>query len=247
MNFDFHEQFKDYSNIDLLKIVRQPANYQVTAITAAEDILSTRQVSEEEISVVDQYLLDIENSEKDKKEKINALKSKVTDFLEPVLEPSEKTEPNKWVNIMLLILGILYVWTLFNTARSLIRFLQCSYCEFNIGIIFGLLPAIYTPFIFYLLIKRRRWGWILLFAENLYVLISGICNAYFFFKYQGYYHGVTASYLLPLLIRATFAIFLWRDYIVNYFGVTYETKKSTALYTTGATLLFVLVMFILFR
>ena len=165
MNFNFHEQFKDYSNIDLLKIVRQPANYQVTAVTVAEEILNTRQVSAEEISVVDQYLLDIENSEKDKKEKINALKSKVTDFLEPVLEPSAKTEPIKWLNILLLLTGIYYAWTFYNAVRGLIRFLKCTFCEFDIAIIFGLLTAIYVPFMFYFLLKRRRWGWILLFAD----------------------------------------------------------------------------------
>jgi hypothetical protein len=243
MDFDFYQQYKDYSNIDLLKIVRQPANYQLAAVAAAEEILRERQVSAEDISVVDQYFLDIENSEKGKKEKIEALKNKVTDLLEPVLQPGEKIEPNKWLNILLLIIAVQYAWTLFNTTWRLIQFLQCNYCSFDITIIAALLTLMYVPFIFFLLFKRRRWGWILLFADNLFTLISLISQSYIFFKYQSIHHGNITSYLLPILIRAAFASFLWRDSIANHFGVIHETKKRTALITTAGTLLFILSMY----
>lgn len=39
MDFDFHQQFKDYSNIELLKIVRQPANYQLAAVAICQSYL----------------------------------------------------------------------------------------------------------------------------------------------------------------------------------------------------------------
>jgi hypothetical protein len=247
MDFDFYQQYKEYSNIDLLKIVRQPANYQLAAVAAAENILLERQVFAEEISAVDQYFLDIENSEIYKKEKIDGLKNKLTDFLEPVLHPSEKVEPNKWVNILLLAIAIQYAWTLFNTARRLIRFLQCNYCGFEITIIVEILTLIYVPFIFFLLFKRRRWGWILLFADNLFVLISGICQSYIFFKHQNVHHGDIISFLLSILIRAAFVSFLWRDSIANHFEVIRETKKKAALITTAGTLLFIFVMYLLFE
>src|SRR3954464_10304228 len=101
MNFDFYEQYKDYSSTELLKIVKRPADFQPQAVAVAIQILSERQVTSEEIQLVDQYYQDIESSAKANKEKFDALKGKATDFFEPVLYPSEKVEPNKWVNILL--------------------------------------------------------------------------------------------------------------------------------------------------
>jgi hypothetical protein len=245
MDFDFHQQFKDYSNIDLLKIVRLPANYQPAAVKAAEDILSERQISADEISVADQYIQDIENSEKNKKEKIDVLKHRVTDFLEPVINPSEKVEPDKWVNILLLVIGIQYAWTIFKTVKVLIDYFQCTYCTFDIAIVISLWSLIYIPVIFFLLLKRRRWGWILLFADNLFVLISSVSQSYIFFKYQHIHQGDTTSFLVQIFIRAAFVSFLWRNSITEHFGVSYETKKKTALIATTATLLFIFITFLL--
>jgi hypothetical protein len=246
MDFDFYKQYKDYSNIDLLKIVRQPANYQSNAIAAAEDILRDRQLSPEDISIVDQYFLNIENLEKDKKEKIDALKYKVTDFLEPLFPHNEKVEPKKWLNILLLTIAVQYAWTLFKTVERLIRFFQCNYCSFDVTVVMGLFTLIYVPIIFFLLFKKRRWGWILLFADNLFVLISAISQSYIFFEYQSVHQGSMTSFLVPILIRVAFMSFLWRDSIANLFGIPHETKKKTALITSAATLLFIFIMYLLF-
>jgi hypothetical protein len=245
MDFDFHKQFKDYSNIDLLKIVRQPANYQPAAVKAAEDILSDRQISAEEISVADQYIQDVENSEKNKKEKINELKHKVADFLEPAIRPGEKVEPDKWVNILLLVIGIQYAWTIFKTVKGLIAYFKCTYCPFDITIAISLFSLIYIPVIFFLLLKRRRWGWILLFADNLFIVISSVCQSYIFFKYQHIHNGDTASYLVQILIRAAFVSFLWRNSITEHFGVPHEIKKKTAFITTAGTLIFIFTTYLL--
>jgi hypothetical protein len=245
MDFDFHQQFKNYSNIDLLKIVRQPANYQTAAVVAAENILCDRQISPEEISVVDQYIQDIENSEKDKKEKIDGLKHKVTDFLEPVINPSEKVEPKKWVNILLLVIGAQYVWTVFETVKKGISYFQCNSCSFDITIIISLWLLIYVPVIFFLLLKRKRWGWILLFADNLFILISRVSQSYIFFKYQQIHQGDTTSFLIPIFIRTAFVSFLWRNPITEHFGVTHEIKKKTALIITAGTLIFIFITYLL--
>lgn len=242
MDFDFYQQYKDYSNIDLLKIVKQPENYQPAAVAAAENILSERQLSAEEISTAEQYFTDIENSEKDKKEKIDALKNKVADFLEPVLSPKENIEPNKWLNILLLVIALQYVWTLYKTVKHLILFLKCKYCYADISIVLGVITLLYVPLIFTLLFKKRRWGWILLFFDNLFFLITRVSESYIFFKYQSVHHGDTASFLVPILIRIAFACFLWRDSIANHFGITHETKKNTTLITSATALLFILII-----
>lgn len=243
MNFDFYHQYKHYSNIDLLKIVKRPSDYQSAAVEAATQILSERGVTSEEIQFVDQYFQDMDSASKVKRERVDALLNKGTDFLEPVLNPDENVEPGKWVNILLLVIAIQYIWIMFITARGLIRFFQCAYCSFDIMLFTQILTLLYVPIIFFLLFKRRRWGWILLFADNLFSLISGVSQSYIFFKYQSIHHGDTTSFLLPILIRAAFVFFLWREPIANHFGITPETKKKTAVITTTATLLFIFIMY----
>ena len=53
MNFDFYQLYKDYSNIELLKIVKRPTEYQPTAVAVATQILNERQLTTEEIQLVD--------------------------------------------------------------------------------------------------------------------------------------------------------------------------------------------------
>src|SRR5688572_25552311 len=131
MNLDFFEQFKNYSNTELLRIVKRPSDYQAAAVIAAEEILKGRQVGVEEIQLVDQYFFGLDSSLKAKNEKADALKSKATDFFDPVLNPGEKLEPNKWVNVFLLAIAVHFSWTVFNTIKWLVGFLQCDYCSFH--------------------------------------------------------------------------------------------------------------------
>lgn len=261
MNFDFHDKYKDFSNIDLLKIVRRPTDYQFAAVDAATQILSTREVTQSDLEQVDNYFDEIDTETKRKTDKINSYKEKTADFFEPVLMPTGEVKPEKWLNILLLIIGLQYLWTLYLNISDLVRFAKyviecksygfdnnmetvsywtCFSSRFDPLVFFQILTLIYVPIIFYLLFKRRRWGWILLFADNLFRLLSTVSQSYIFFKYQQYHHGDTLSFFTQILIKGLFVFFLWRNYISAFFGVTKETKKKTAIVTTIITLLFIL-------
>ena len=246
MNFDFYQLYKDYSNTELLRIVKQPTEYQPAAVVVATQILNERQVTVEEMLLVDQQLHDIDAGAKAKKEKIDALKDQATDILEPFLHPGENVEPSKWINILLLVIAIQYAWGLFGTVRRLFRFLQCNYCKLDISFSAELLTLLYVPLVFFLVFKRRRWGWILLFADNLFALIATLSESYIFFKYQRIYNSDITSFVLPILIKAAFAFFLWRDPIAYHFGISHETKKKTAIITTVGTLFFIFALYLTF-
>ena len=261
MNFDFHDKYKDYSNIDLLKIVRRPTEYQVSAVGVAAQILSTREVTQSDLEQVDNYFDEINTETKRKTDKITSYKEKTADFFEPVLNPTTEVKPEKWLNILLLIIGLQYLWTLYVNISDFVKFIMhvidcksyvfdsnnetvsywtCFSNQFNPLIFFQILTLIYIPIIFYFLFKRKRWGWILLFADNLFGLISNVSQFYIFFKYQQYHHGDTLSFFTQILIKALFVFFLWKDYISDFFSVTKETKNKTAIVTTLITLLFIL-------
>ena len=200
----------------------------------------------EEIQFVDQYFLDIENTEASRKEKIEAIKKKGDDFFEPVLHPGEQVDPKKWVNILLLIMAVQYGWSVLLTARQDINFFQCDQCGFEPVIFFELGSLVYIPVIFFLLFKRKRWGWILLFADNLFSMITSVSQSYVFFKYQHVFHGNAAGFLFHILIKAAFVFFLWRGAIAKYFGVERSTKQNTALITLWGTIVFILIVYIIY-
>lgn len=261
MNFDFRDKYKDYSNIDLLKIVRRPKEYQVAAVDAATEILTAREVSPNDIEQVDKYFDELDSEAKLKTDKINSYKEKTADFLEPVLNPTTEVKPERWLTILLFVMGLQYVWTLYINIRDLAKFVNyivdcksygfdntngtvsywtCFSSYFNPFIFFQIVTLIYIPIIFYLLFKRRRWGWILLFADNLFGLILAVSQSYIFFKYQQYHHGDAFSFFTQTLIKGLFVFFLWRNYISDFFGVTMEIKKKTAIITTILTILFII-------
>lgn len=261
MNFDFYDQYKDYSNIDLLKIVRRPTEYQVAAIDAATQILSEREVTQSDLEQVDNYFDEIDTETKRKTDKINSYKEKTADFFEPVLKPTSEVKPEKWLNVLLLVIGLQYLWTLYNNISHLVRFVKfvndcksygfdnstetitywtCFLSRFDPLVFFQIVTLIYVPIIFYLLFKRKRWGWILLFADTLFGLISLISQSFIFFKYQQYHQGETVSFFTQIIIKGLFVFFLWRNYISEFFNVTIEIKKKTAIVTIIVTVLFIL-------
>lgn len=261
MNFDFHDKYKDYSNIELLKIIKRPNEYQVSAVDAATQILSAREVTQSDLEQVDNYFDEIDTETKRKTDKINSYKEKTVGFFEPVLKPTSEVKLKKWLNFLLLVIGLQYLWTLYINISDLVRFVKfvndckaygfdnstetesywtCFSSRFDPLVFFQIVTLIYVPIIFYLLFKRKRWGWILLFADTLFGLISTVSQSYIFFKYQQYHHGDTFSFLTQIIIKGLFVFFLWRNYISDFFSVTKRTKKKTAIVTTVITILFIL-------
>ena len=124
MNFDFHDKYKDYSNIDLLKIVRRPTEYQVAAVDAATQILSTREVTQSDFEMVEIFFNETNTETKRKTEKINSYKEKTADFFESVLNPTTEIKPEKWLNILLLVIGLQYLWTLYVNIVDLVKLIK---------------------------------------------------------------------------------------------------------------------------
>jgi len=261
MNSEFYETYKGYSNIDLLKIVRRPTEYQNAAVYAATQILNTREITQSDIDQVDKYFDELDTKTKRKTDKINAYKEKTADFFEPILNPTSEVKPEKWLNILLLFIGLQYLWTLYLNITDLVGFIKlvgncksqgfdnstetisywtCFSSLFDPLVLFKIVTLIYIPIIFYLLVKRKHWGWILLFSDNLFGLISLFSQSYVFFKYQQFHQGDRASFVTQIMIKGLFVFFLWRDKISDFFSVTKEIKKKTVIVTTIVTLVFIL-------
>lgn len=245
MNFDFYTQFKEYSTVELLKIIQKAADYQSEAIKAAKTILAEREITQNELDQAQNIVKEEENRANALSNKISSYKEKTADFFQPILNPGTEVKPVKWLNILLLFIGVQYLWILYETIKGLLAFLACRYCSFDIFTFLMLINLLYIPLIFYLLYKKRRWGWILLFADNLVSLIMRLGESYTFFKYQEFHQGSTSTFLFFILVKLAFVFFLWRKPISNLFAVSDNTKKDTIMVAGTLGLAFVVLMYYL--
>lgn len=227
MNFNFYDLYRVYSNVELLRIISCADEYQPEAVNAASLILKDRDVTDEDLAEAEQFFAD----KKAKAEIIEAYKNKAKDFLQPIVQPTADVRPGKWLNILLLLVALDYLWVLYHAIRDVVLYLRCDNCEFDpVSFLLSISGVVYLPVIFYLLLKRRRWGWILLFADNGMSVLLRLAQMYVFFKYQDMHGGDTSAFLMPVLIRLGFLAFLWRKEISDYFAVSSKTKQHVLLY-----------------
>jgi hypothetical protein len=109
------------------------------------------------------------------------------------------------------------------------------------------MDLVLTPVIIYLLYRRRKWGWILLFGNSLFVVISQILQSTAFYAY--WRTGANAdivSFLWPLFLYSALCLFLWGENTVAFFGVTNPVKKKVAIIVLCITLLFFALITLLF-
>jgi hypothetical protein len=240
MELDFNDQFSDYTNVELLKIVNRPEEYQSAAIDAASEILKKRLVSEKDVHATENYFIHIEEKERIKKEKAEAITNNLTDFLEPILKPGPTIEPKKWLNLFLVAVALEYCWSVFFKIKYLIEYVKyltrahdgvadrgVDANLFYFEILSDLAIIIYIPFLFYLLYKKRRWGWILLYANQLMFLVFSVFQSYFYFKYRSIHHDYSGSSLFWIFLRGAFVYFLWQHRMASHFNITKETKTKT--------------------
>jgi hypothetical protein len=240
--FDFLEQYQNYSTIELLKIVERPDDYQPLAVDAAAQILKERMITEEDKSAVEKYYLEIDKKEKEQKEKLKAYKDSVTDLVEPIVYPKETVEPRKFVRILLLLIALQYAWWFFNQTKRLIRIFKHGVPPFEFLFYFQFINVLYVPIIFLLVYKRKKWGWILLFADSLFTLVLLLSEVSFVI--EGYFKSLWYFYVI--FIRLLFLLVLWRPMIAEHFKVTLHTKRNTFFLVIAIALAFLGIVYFIY-
>lgn len=245
MEFNFRESFQAYSNVELLKIIDQADKYQPEAVEAARLLLGAREVSDEDFQDLNEHKVKEETAQQQK----NGYRDKALDLLQPVIQPAAVVETRKWLNILLVILALQYIWMVARYLGPLREYLKCKDCAiFTVQILSMILPLYYIPVIFLLLYKRKRWGWILLFADNIVSLVIRIANIGFYFVYSDIIPGRglnISDIVFLLLIRIGFILFLWRPPIAGFFNVNDRAKKQTAIIAAGLAVAFCIIISII--
>jgi hypothetical protein len=223
MDFNFYEQYKGSSTVDLLIIVKQPDKYQPEAVNAAKMILRERNVSEAE----EQQALEIIMSRQRSKIKKRDEDKTLSELLDPLTDPDADKSVDKTIYIGLTVVSVFYSWIAYSTAKIIILSYLAEMLDGYVLIEF--LNLSYLVCMLYMLWKRQAWGWRLLFGH---VFLS-VTNMFYgmFLNGSGYIDAVDVSdlyiLLLPLGARIFVLWYMWKDKIASHFSIYDAEKKRT--------------------
>lgn len=238
---NYQQAYSDYSTFELLKITKRPGNLPRAAVDAATEILKTRSVTLEDLVALNLYFREQDKAAR-KKEANYGLNTTSTNF--DSMLPAEAAEPPKWLPILILLMVLYYGWTLYSTAQALLFHLECKDCNRFFLRYVSFLPLLYLPVGLYMFFKRKRWGWIILFAHNLFQLISSLFASYSISTDKGY-RGNKDDFYLLLAMKALFVLLLWRDSIAAHYDVSPATKRKTLIGTIAGSFLFVVLIVVI--
>ena len=234
----FLDRYRQYSNVNLLKIVARPDDYQPDAVTAAKAILSGRTVTQEEENEVDLHFQKIALDQSQKEHRVESYKKAIDEFIQPITRPETRLSPVKWLPLFLVLLAIQYVYQVGSTVLDIVKYIRFR-AAFDWSLMYSLLGIGYFATIFYLLFKKRRWGWILLLADNIISCMLLLSQLYWMF---GYPEGM-AAFLWQFSLRAAFIYFLFRQDVAAYFNIESPMRGKIALASAGLGVLITLFLF----
>jgi hypothetical protein len=110
-------------------------------------------------------------------------------------------------------------------------------------LLISFIPFVYSAFVFYLLLKRKTWGWILTFTGASITAGSRIIQLDSLFKYIGLDTIQGAAFMAITFMNLFLAICLWQKEILAFFNVTIKERRWSVLVAIGILILLTLYRF----
>jgi len=242
LNLNFHDIFQHTSTAALLVIRQQPEQYQPEAVAAAEELLKERNITPEDQVEADALMKEKEIPVSPLALKLTQYRQQTGELLDPLLRPQANVPAQKWLNILLLLIALNYGWVLYRAIQTLRYWWEVDGETVDVFLLFTLLNLVYIPLLFYGLLKKRRWGWVLLYADHIFVCITQLYQLTVLLRYPDDYWVNSSQLLLLLLIRVAFVFFLGRDNIRALFSISGKLQLYTALVAAAVAILYLLAL-----
>jgi hypothetical protein len=159
----FSEKFKTYSNVDLLRVIENPDDYQPQAVETAKNVFADRQLSEmeietakDELEVEKQGKLIKEQQKRAVEDKVKNIGKSVFDHINPMQKETPTSE--KTIRIISILLGGLFLFQLYKEFGMLKFMFTDSYAEWDFSMVLYFFPLIIIPtatILFYMRKKNR--------------------------------------------------------------------------------------------
>lgn len=252
MNFDYRTQFEHYSNEELLRVVKQPEQYQEEAISAAKDILAEREVSNAELTAINVEVNRKRQQKEIKAETANTVKHIVSEtlqlFTNPTKHPNKKANPVFWVVVIVAIRAGYYLWDLPGDIKSLSDILWMfsnsdeDLLFYSQILFFNILNIVYMPVLIYLLIMRKRWGWILFTFDAIAIITMHLGSFYSLIAYPEYTQFNIPWLIFNFATMIPLLFFLLKQEVYSYFNITKRSKQLTVIYSAVIATAFLLTL-----
>lgn len=257
MDFNFEKEYSKLSNTELLKITKQPELYRKEAVLAAEHILSSRQISDIEQAEAQDYITSTKAKAHYKEVSVERTKSNISNALQSVINPFKNLngdpKPVLWVKLLVLVNIAVYIYNLPIYIHTLLY--EITYASTDdpaasiIFIVTAVLQLGYTPLYCYLLLKRKKAGWIITLLSSLTLIIIYIFTIYNAMTVFKHIEIDIATPFFSILFHSSLVYFLLRKEVKAYFNigggkVDYSFLKDPVvlriLFLAGLLLLFIL-------
>jgi hypothetical protein len=176
MDFDFYTSFAGKSNEELLQVILQKELYQPAAVEAAEKILASRNVTEEEKAVIRNGLEVKAVAQQERREKNEKLKTDAGKLIYSVVFPAQRTPVYfiRFFAIAFLAIWIYSILPIFTDYSSV-------WSDSPTWVTFITLIELATLLMIYWLFRLQKKGWVMLL---IYFTFSAGSALYFILIYE---------------------------------------------------------------
>ena len=176
---DFTERYQNFSNIELMRIIKNSANYQPLAVETAEKILNSRNLTQEELRVLNtkadneiEVKLTAELKRKEFENKMMATGDSILSAINPIRKDGSNVD-TIIISISLLI-GLISIYLIFSQFGLLLFMFGDSATRWDFSVILFIFPVILPPIAAILFFMRKSLGWLLICMLFTFSLIGNI-------------------------------------------------------------------------
>ena len=220
MDIDFREQYKNFLTCDLLKITMSPGSYQSAAVIAAAEVLNGRVITQADRDEAEKKIGNSETAYQKKKLPVISIRD-------------INSMPDKWVNVILAIAVLQYLYLLYIDINALDVVLHRQNFPFRLVLLGSYIDLLYLPILLFMFYRHNRWGWILLLGAKLFTIIPTL--VYYFHDYGG--GSIFPFFLFETFLNVAVVMLLWKQDVRRVFTV----NNRTGLFTVLATALLLLI------
>lgn len=251
-SINFAENYKSFSNTELLAILECPEDYQPIAVVAAKQELALRNLSEDAILQAKEFLIDKQLQEARQKEKIHFIKQKADHASRTLLNnfnPVQKgiTSTEKVIRGIVVTFSLIYFYQVVTGYSFLIASIK-DLSGFPLLSLLTLFPFLIIPVALITFWKRKPIGWVLLAIFLTFAVLEVLWTLFHALQWQYEENGFnrffpTPSpmvYVVHLMVVGGTLYAICKQSLREVYSIKLENMQAILLLTGLATLLLVM-------
>ena len=222
MSFDFHATYASHTNVQLLTIVLQKELYHESAVQAAEDILNTRTVTEEDIAAAEEFVLQRQQDEQKRIEQREELANRINDGVRGILFPAGK--PVTWfIKAFSIVCFVLWIIHMIRVPYYSPDF----FYNFGAWQLLMLSTEVYTVVMLYWIFRINKKGWMLVIVYYILQLTLNIDSFFTFYEMHWLFPRNESTLLISTVLTGVILYYFNRKDVRTAFKVSRVLRRDT--------------------